>query len=70
MEKCEFYEACPFFNDTMANMPSLAEMMKDKYCRKDFKSCARYQVRITGKTTPPDLFPNQVARVKEILAGS
>lgn len=70
MEKCEFFEKCPFFNDTMASMPSLAEMMKDKYCRDDFKSCARYQVRITGKTAPPDLYPNQVVRVKEILAGS
>ena len=70
MDKCDFFEKCPFFNDAMANMPSLAEMMKDKYCRDNFKSCARYQVRITGKPVPADLFPNQTARVKDILAGS
>jgi hypothetical protein len=70
VKRCEFLEKCPFFNDIMANMPSLAEMMKDKYCRDDFISCARYQVRIKGKTVPQDLYPNQAERVKDILAGT
>ena len=36
MADCECLAKCPFFNDKMANMPSMAEMMKNRYCRDEF----------------------------------
>jgi hypothetical protein len=41
MADCECLPACPFFNDNMAGMPAMAEMMKKKYCRSQFETCAR-----------------------------
>ena len=59
----------PFFNDQMENMPGLSTMYKRSYCRNDYASCARYMIfKAKGKpAVPPDLFPNQKDRAKELL---
>ncbi len=66
---CECLAGCPFFNDKMKNMPSMAEHMMKKYCRADWSSCARHMVFSTlGKpAVPADLFPAQKDRAKELL---
>ncbi|MBI5804613.1 hypothetical protein HZA73_01055 [candidate division TA06 bacterium] len=71
MPDCECLAACPFFNDKMANMPSMAGIYKNKYCKDDFESCARYIVfKTLGKgTVPADLFPNQLSRAEELVKG-
>ena len=33
MADCEKLKKCPFFSDQMANMPSVADLMKRTYCR-------------------------------------
>jgi hypothetical protein len=68
MPDCEYLAACPFFNDKMAEMPSMAGIFKNKYCRGDFLSCARYTVcSALGKSNvPKDLFPNQLSRAQEL----
>ena len=69
MKDCECLPRCPFFNDKMANMPSVAKLIKDKYCKGDNTKCARHIVFIalgSGKV-PPNLFPSQIERVEEIL---
>ncbi len=68
MAACEKMEKCVFFNDRMNHKPATAEVMKNNYCRKDKAQCARYQVAASGKAVPPDLFPSQTSRVKEILS--
>ena len=69
MPDCECLAACPFFNDKMADMPSMAGIYKNKYCRGEFSSCARYMVsKALGRDkTPPDLFPNQLSRAQELI---
>ncbi len=67
MSECEKLSKCAFFNDRMANMPATAEMFKKNYCLGDKTVCARYQVAITGKEVPVDLFPNQTERAKQII---
>ncbi|MEW6108804.1 MAG: hypothetical protein AB1632_06515 [Nitrospirota bacterium] len=69
MAECELIEKCVFFNDEMANAPTTAEMTKSKYCRRDNSECARYIVfkAIGREKVPPDLFPHQVYRVKDII---
>ncbi len=69
MKHCEMVEKCIFFNDKMANMPSTAEIFKMKFCKGEFADCARRLVSTTKgrEHVPPDLFPNQVDRAREII---
>ena len=70
MADCQCLPKCPFFNDQMANMPSLASSMKRRYCQGDPGQCARHMVfeAMGREAVPMDLFPNQVERAGEILA--
>ena len=72
MPDCVCVPRCPFFNDRMADMPSMAGKMKRKYCQEDPSACARYMV-FTAKgreAVPPDLFPNQVDRAKGLVGAA
>lgn len=70
MSDCELKATCIFFNDQMAGMPSTSAVYKKMYCESDFGSCGRYLVfkAIGRENVPKDLFPNQSARAKEIIA--
>ncbi len=70
MADCQCLSGCPFFNDQMANMPSLANSMKRRYCQGDASQCARHMVfsALGREAVPRDLFPNQTDRAQEILA--
>ena len=70
MTDCECLSGCPFFNDKMASMPTMAEMYKQKYCKTDSRGCARFVVfKQLGKAAvPADLYPNDMDRANEVLA--
>jgi hypothetical protein len=55
----------------MPDMPAVAGYLKDKYCRKDFEACARFQsYKEFGRENVPDgLFPNEGDMVMEITDG-
>ena len=67
---CECLEKCPFFNDKMADMPSMSDLLKDRYCRGEWQSCARYRVfKAVGRdSVPSDLYPAQADKVDGIIA--
>lgn len=69
MADCEMIAKCIFFNDKMAHMPAMAEMMKKKYCRGDNSKCARHMVCTTlgREKVPADLTPAQVERAQALL---
>ncbi|MDQ7830532.1 MAG: hypothetical protein RDU30_02260 [Desulfovibrionaceae bacterium] len=69
MADCEMIAKCIFFNDKMANMPAMAEMMKKKYCRGDNAKCARYLVckKLGKEKVPADLSPAQTDRAQALL---
>ncbi|WP_319475677.1 hypothetical protein [Marispirochaeta aestuarii] len=71
MAECECLPRCPFFNDKMQNMPSLASMMKKRYCLGDSSECARHIVFLAlgSEKVPSDLFPSQVDRARQIVSG-
>ncbi|MBN1698014.1 MAG: hypothetical protein JW881_10910 [Spirochaetales bacterium] len=70
MADCECLGGCIFFNDKMGNMPSIASIMKQNYCKTNNSGCARYMVfKALGKEkVPGDLFPNNVEKAKQIIA--
>ncbi|HHY04396.1 MAG TPA: hypothetical protein GX534_04340 [Thermoanaerobacterales bacterium] len=67
--KCKNLKGCPFFNDTMADMPSTAEMFKKSYCLDDPSECARYIVsnKLGKEYVPDNLFPNQHDRAQKLI---
>ncbi len=71
MADCEMLTTCIFFNDKMANMPAMATLFKEHYCRRTPAACARLRIATTlGRPrVPADLFPNQDDRAKAIIAG-
>ena len=71
MADCELVKGCLFFNDQMAKMPAVADMMKDAYCRGDNSKCARYMVfqKLGRPAVPADLPPNDVGRAVKLIAG-
>jgi hypothetical protein len=71
MSDCECLAGCPFFHDKMENMPSMAQMLKDKYCHGDWAACARHQIftEFGRESVPTDLFPNQQDIAATVLAG-
>lgn len=66
---CPSLATCLFFNDKMAELSALADMMKKKYCRTDQSQCARAIVsKSLGKDkVPTDMFPNQVERAMAMV---
>jgi hypothetical protein len=70
MSECICLPKCLFFNDKMANMPVMAEHMKQRFCLGNNNECARYKVFTTlGRDkVPENLFPNNYDRALEIIA--
>ena len=69
MGECSLTNGCIFFNDKMADMPSMTSMMKSIYCQTAPEKCARLMVvkAIGREKVPADLFPNQIERATEII---
>jgi hypothetical protein len=67
MPDCECLQKCPFFNDMMANMPAMSELIKVKYCKTNCSGCARYMVfKALGRgNVPPDLHPVNLEDAKK-----
>ena len=70
MAECPKLGVCPFFNDQLANMPAVAESLKERFCRGDFESCARYRVSsVLGKErVPGNLFPQEADTADRLLS--
>lgn len=70
MADCECVGGCVFFNDKMANMPGMAGIFKDKYCKNDNAKCARFMIfkKLGKPRVPADLYPNQTARAEMLIA--
>lgn len=69
MSDCVCLPNCPFFHDKMAEMPSMADIYKTRYCQGDNSECARYAVykALGPGNVPSDLYPNQMAQAMEFL---
>ncbi len=69
MAECPRLAKCIFFNDKMAQMPALANMYKQSYCRCDFEDCARFVVaaRLGPEKVPVNLYPNDREGAQKLI---
>lgn len=70
MVECELLSSCIFLNDKMADMPTTAEIMKNRLCRGNKLECARYMVsqQLGRAKVPLDLYPNDIEGAKLIIS--
>jgi len=70
MAKCAYLDTCPFFQDQLDDMPALARVFKEQYCRDDFENCARYMLKSTlgPELMPTNMWPNKIDEAKELIA--
>lgn len=70
MNQCQLIEGCIFFNDRMSNMPAMAGMYKQRYCKGSPEDCARFTLgkSIGRENVPRDLYPNDMDRAQSLIA--
>jgi hypothetical protein len=69
MKECPKLVTCPFFNDKMANTPASSAVLKTRFCKGAFTTCARFMVsdNLGGGAVPADLFPHQADRAAQLI---
>jgi len=67
MAECEKLATCGFIKTQLTAMPSIAEMLKRRFCFGDYANCARFQVAQKGLSVPNDLFPDDTDGAKALL---
>lgn len=67
---CPILSSCPFFNDTMADMPASAGILKAAYCQDDYTQCARFRLceALGRPSVPANLYPSEGERANRILS--
>ena len=71
-QTCANYEKCPVFNGILEGKEITSKSYKQKYCNAGtagWNSCKRYQVKEKTGQCPPNLLPNSLKTVDEIIAG-
>lgn len=70
MTECAYLPTCPFFAETLPEMPAMAHYLKSAYCQREPEKCARYLVReAVGKEhVPQNLFPDEGGQATQIIA--
>jgi hypothetical protein len=68
--KCNLVEKCEFFNDRLKDMPAMSEVLKERFCMREHKACARYLVflEVGRDKIPENLFPNNIEKVAKLLS--
>ena len=71
MAHCDEIDNCSFFRTAIMEMPTVAEMMKNRYCHGDFDACARKSVlnQLGKEHVPANLAPNDHDRAQKIIDG-
>lgn len=69
MAQCNYLTDCPFFKETLENMPAETAVIKSQFCEGEYSQCARYMVRkALGSGKVPDyLFPRSVDKAERII---
>ena len=70
MIACELQEQCIFFKCNTTDTAVATTALKMRYCTGGgYRACARYIVsrKLGTDSIPPNLFPNQLYRLEEII---
>ena len=69
---CKNFETCPIFTGRLQDKEITAKSYKAQYCNagsNGWNSCKRYLVKEKTGKCPPDLLPNSMKPLEEIING-
>jgi hypothetical protein len=67
--KCPNYEKCPIYNGVLQGKTLTAKAYVQFFCAADaYPTCKRYMVKEATGVCPPNILPNSVLSVDEIIA--
>jgi hypothetical protein len=69
-QTCEHYATCPVFNGILQGMETTVKIYKRQYCEagpEGWHKCKRYQVKQKTGICPPDLLPNSIKTLEQII---
>ena len=67
--KCPNYEKCPIYNGVLKGKTLTSKAYKQFFCDSaNFTECKRYMVKIATGVCPPDILPNSILTVEEIIS--
>ncbi len=66
---CPHIEMCSLFHRTLADLPALATIYRNLYCRDRPDVCARYLImeKLGRDKVPSSLYPNQIDRADRLI---
>ena len=69
---CKFIDSCAIFKHYLADKPLQAQKVMDKYCKKDYESCARYRLSkiINEDAVPLKLFPDMIEVANQLIVNA
>ncbi|MBN1185255.1 MAG: hypothetical protein JXB49_23420 [Bacteroidales bacterium] len=70
LNTCKNYETCPIFTGRLLDKEITAKSYKAQYCNAGpagWNNCKRYQVKEKTGKCPPDLLPNSMKSIEEII---
>jgi len=68
---CEFMDDCSFWRGKLDDLPHMADALREYFCQKDFKDCARHVVHkaLGVDAVPGDLLPTDRISAEKIIDG-
>lgn len=68
-EECRWAADCPFFSDPVGYSPELGTLFFERYCRREYQTCARYIGRtVMGlDAVPAEMLPTDFALLDALL---
>lgn len=67
--KCPNYENCPIYNGILRGKTLTSKAYVQFFCdSEEYTKCKRYQVKLATGVCPPNILPNSVLSVEEIIA--
>ena len=69
---CKYIETCAIFKHYFSDKPQKCQEIMDRYCKKEYKSCARYRLGcvIGEQAVPIKLFPDMLDIANQLITNA
>jgi len=64
---CPNLNGCPIYSGILQGKTMTSNAYRQFFCETDYKNCKRYMVKQVAGKCPPDLLPNSIMSVDEIV---
>lgn len=65
---CPNLNGCPIYTGVLQGKTMTSKAYRQFFCESNFQNCKRFQVKTATGKCPPDLLPNSILSVEQIIA--